>query len=172
MAELDHIVYACRDVADGSRYIEELTGAIAVVGGQHVGRGTHNALLTFDDHTYFEIIGIDPSQPEPNRPRGFGLDELGAPKLVAYAIHTVGDETLLDLGETVRSAGFDPGVSLAMSREKPDGELLEWELTTGGDNRPCARWRTSVRHRLARPPESRELASLDGKSDQACGTEP
>lgn len=133
MAELDHIVYACPDVDAGTRTIAELTGVAAVVGGAHVGRGTHNTLLTFDDRTYFEIIGIDPDQPDPDQPRGFGLDELEEPKLVAYAIHPTGDETLADLAETVRDAGFDPGRSLAMSRKKPDGELLEWELTTGGD---------------------------------------
>jgi hypothetical protein len=48
-------------------------------------------------------------------------------------VHTVGDETLDDLAQVVRKAGFDPGTHLAMSRKKPDGELLEWELTAGGD---------------------------------------
>jgi len=134
MAELDHIVYACRDVAEGTRLIDELTGAPAVVGGAHLGRGTRNALLTFDEKTYFEIIGIDPDQPDPGQPRAFGLDELAEPKLVAYAIHPTGDETLSDLAAIVLDAGFDPGQSVAMSRKKPDGELLEWELTTGGDS--------------------------------------
>ncbi len=133
MAELDHLVFACRDVDEGSRIIEELTGATAVVGGPHVGRGTHNTLLTFDDRTYFEIIGVDPDQPEPKQPRGFGIDELDRPKLVGYAIHPLGDETLDGLAAVMRSAGFDPGTHVAMSRQKPEGELLEWELTTGGD---------------------------------------
>lgn len=133
MAELDHIVYACRDVQAGTQHIAALTGATAVVGGSHVGRGTHNTLLTFDDRTYFEIIGIDPDQPDPGQPRGFGLDLLVDPKVVAYAIHPTADETLADLADVMRNAGFDPGRSLAMSRKKPDGELLEWELTTGGD---------------------------------------
>jgi hypothetical protein len=133
MAELDHIVFACADVADGTRIIQELTGATAIVGGPHVGRGTHNTLLTFDDRPYFEIFGIDPDQAEPERPRGFGLDDLDGPKLVGYAVHTVGDETLDDIAATISGAGFDPGTHLAMSRMKPDGHLLEWELTTGGD---------------------------------------
>ncbi len=133
MAELDHLVFACRDVDEGSRIIFDLTGATAVVGGAHVGRGTHNTLLTFDDRTYFEIIGIDPTQPEPPHPRGFGIDELDKPKLVGYAIHPTGDETLDDLAGAIRDAGLDPGTKLAMSRQKPDGELLEWELSTGGD---------------------------------------
>lgn len=133
MAELDHIVFASPDVEEGTRIIHELTGATAVVGGPHVGRGTHNTLLTFDDRTYFEIIGVDHDQPEPEQPRGFGIDDLDGPKLVGYAVHTVGDETLDDLAQIVRKAGFDPGTHLAMSRKKPDGELLEWELTAGGD---------------------------------------
>jgi len=133
MAELDHIVFACPDVDEGTRIIHDLTGATAVVGGPHVGRGTHNTLLTFDDRTYFEIIGSDPDQPEPERARGFGLDDLDGPKLVAFAVHTIGDETLDDLAQVVRDAGFDPGTHMAMSRMKPDGVLLEWELTAGGD---------------------------------------
>ena len=133
MAELDHIVFACQDLAEGTRIIQDLTGATPVVGGPHIGRGTRNTLLTFDDRTYFEIIGIDPDQPEPERARGFGIDQLEAPKLVAYAIHPVGDETLDGLAAIVRDEGFDPGEWMAMSRQKPDGELLEWELTAGGD---------------------------------------
>lgn len=133
MAELDHLVYGCRDLADGTNLIAELAGATAVVGGPHVGRGTHNTLLTFDDRTYFEIIGIDPDQPEPSQPRGFGLDHLVRPGLVGYAIHPTGDETLDDLAAAIRAVGLDPGTRLSMSRLKPDGELLEWELTAGGD---------------------------------------
>jgi len=133
VAEIDHLVYACKDVAEGSRLVEQLSGAAAVPGGSHVGRGTHNELLGFNDRTYLEIIGIDPDQPEPVRARGFGIDQLVAPKLVAFAIHPVGEETLADLAAIVRASGFDPGEWLAMSREKPDGELLEWELTAGGD---------------------------------------
>ena len=133
MAELDHLVFACQDVAEGTRIIKELTGATAMVGGAHVERGTRNTLLTFDDRTYFEIIGIDSDQPAPDEPRSFGIDDLDGPKLVAYAVHTVGDETLVDIAEAIRGAGFDPGVHRAMSRQKPDGKLLEWELTTGGD---------------------------------------
>lgn len=133
MAEIDHLVYASPDVDAGATTIHELTGVQAVVGGAHVGRGTHNALLTFDDRTYFEIIGIDPNQPTPAHPRGFGLDTLESPGLVAFAIHPTGDETLEEIAEVISAHGFDPGTLVAMSREKPDGDLLEWRLSTGGD---------------------------------------
>lgn len=134
MAELDHLIYACRDVAEGVRIIEELTGATAVAGGPHVGNGTHNSLLTFDDRTYFEIIGIDPNQPEPDRPRSFGLDDLERPALVAYAIHPTGGQSLEDVAAQMSAAGVEPGTIASMSRQKPDGELLAWRLTVGGDS--------------------------------------
>ncbi len=133
MAELDHIVYASPDVDAGVAYIEELTGARALVGGPHVGRGTHNALLTFDERTYFEIIGIDPEQPEPGHPRPFGLDDIDRPVLAGYAIHPSEGESLEEVVETMKAAGFDPGPIVEMSRKKPDGELLTWRLTRGGD---------------------------------------
>ncbi len=133
MAELDHLIFASRDVDEGVRIIEDLTGARAVAGGPHMGLGTHNALLTFDDRTYFEVIGIDPSQPEPDGPRPFGLDDRPSPGLAGYAIHPTGDETLEDLAAAMSAAGFDPGAVADMSRRRPDGELIRWRLTIGGD---------------------------------------
>lgn len=134
MPELDHLIYASPDVAEGVGVIEGLTGARAVAGGPHVGLGTHNALLTFDERTYFEIIGIDPDQPDPAGPRPFGLDARTTPGLAGYAIHPVGDETLEDVAELMRSAGYDPGSITDMRRSKPDGELISWRLTRGGQS--------------------------------------
>lgn len=133
MAELDHLVYACQRVSDGTDLIAELTGATAIAGGVHEGRGTHNSLLTFDERTYFEIIGIDPEQPEPDQPRGFGLDTLDRAGLVAFAVHPSEGETLDDLIQAIRAAGLDPGQRIPRSRRTPDGALIEWELSTGGD---------------------------------------
>ncbi len=133
MPELDHLIFASRDLSDGIALITELTGVTAVPGGQHVGLGTHNALLTFDDRVYFEIIAVDPRQPEPTGPRPFGLNELTEPALMGYAIHPTGDETLEDVVATMNAAGVDHGSLASMSREKPDGSLLSWRLTRGGN---------------------------------------
>lgn len=133
MPELDHLIFASRDVDEGVAIIEELTGARAIAGGPHVGLGTHNALLTFDERTYFEVIGNDPNQPEPSGARPFGLDERDAPGLAGYAIHPLEGESLEDVAAAMSAAGFDPGTIAGMSRMKPDGNLLEWRLTIGGD---------------------------------------
>ena len=133
MAELDHLIFASKDVPAGVAHIEALTGARAIAGGPHIGLGTHNYLLTFDDRTYFEIIGIDPDQPDPPGPRPFGLDDQDQPTLIGYAIHPTGGESLEDVAAAMTAAGFDPGAIASMSREKPDGQVLSWRLTRGGD---------------------------------------
>lgn len=131
MPELDHLVLAASDLAAGVAHIEELTGARAEPGGPHPGIGTHNALLTFDDVTYFEIIAIDPTQPAPATPRPFGLDEGAPPRLAGYAVHPGPGETIDDVVAVLRKAGHDPGPVTAMSRVRPDGVELSWRLTRG-----------------------------------------
>ena len=134
MPELDHLIFASPDLAAGVEHIRRITGAEPVPGGPHPGHGSRNELLTFDDRTYFEIIGVDPEQPDPGHPRPFGLDDLTAPVLAGYAIHPVDGETLDDVVAIMRTAGMDPGSVAEMSRRKPDGEVLSWTLTRGGDS--------------------------------------
>jgi len=133
MPAIDHLVYASPDLDDGVQRIERLTGARAVAGGVHDGLGTHNALLGFDSATYFEIIGIDPDQPEPEWGRPFGLVADAAPQLVAYAAHPVDRESLEDVVATMAGLGFDPGDVVSMSRRTPEGQELNWRLTLPGD---------------------------------------
>jgi len=133
MAELDHLIFASPDVPAGVAHIRDLTGVEAIAGGPHLGHGSHNYLLTFDESTYFEIIGVDPDQPDPEGPRPFGLDDMTAPKLVGYAIHPTGDETLEDVVAAMSAAGIDAGRIAEMSRQKPDGTVISWRLTFGGE---------------------------------------
>jgi hypothetical protein len=98
----------------------------ATPGGKHVGLGTHNALLALAGTAYLEVIGPDPEQPAPARPRPFGIDGLVAGRLVTWARRS------RDLDGDVaraRAAGFDPGAPVAMSRARPDGARLDWRLT-------------------------------------------
>ncbi len=129
MPAIDHLVYAVPDLDDGVAEIAELTGANAVAGGSHPGAGTRNALLSFDDHTYFEIISVDPSQAEPSRPRPFGVDPSKPSRMASFAIHPTGDETIEDIAERMAGLGLQVGPVVAMSRQRPDGVELQWRLT-------------------------------------------
>ncbi len=138
MAAIDHLVFTSRDLDAGVRQIAEATGATAVVGGPHPGIGTRNALLSFDDATYFEIMAIDPDQPEPERERPFGLDLDRPPRLAGYVIRPTGTESIDELAGRMADAGFAPGPVVSMSRTQPDGTEVGWRLTYGGDPTPPA----------------------------------
>lgn len=126
LSKIDHLVYATPDLAAGVKRVEELLGVKAIPGGQHPGAGTRNALIGLGDGTYLEIIGPDPSQPKPDRPRRFGIDELQAPRLVTWAAKGTDLEAIL---KDAKSHGLDLGQVQAGSRRRPDGVLLSWRLT-------------------------------------------
>jgi hypothetical protein len=129
----DHLVYAVSSLAEAVDDVERATGVRPAYGGAHVGLGTHNALLSFGE-CYLELIAPDPEQPEPERPRPFGIDDLGGPRLVTFAVRPAADETLDGLIARARADGYDPGDPIAMSRRAPDGTVLEWRLTFPRDD--------------------------------------
>lgn len=134
MPAIDHLVYAVPDLEEGVAAVAGLTGVEAVRGGSHPGAGTRNALLSFDDSAYFEIISVDPDQPDHQGPRPFGVDSGGRPRMASFAIHPVGDETIDSVAARIRDLGFDPGTVTAMSRRRPDGVELTWRLTRSVDS--------------------------------------
>ena len=124
---IDHVVLAVPDLADGVAWFQRMTGVRPVVGGSHVGLGTANCLVGLGGGAYLEIIGPDPDQPEPARPRPFGLDGLTAATVVGWCVRPA------DLDRAVaaaRAQGYDPGTPTAMSRRASAGALLTWRVTS------------------------------------------
>jgi hypothetical protein len=72
--ELDHLVVACADLAQGAAWLEEQLGVAPQAGGKHALMGTLNALLRLGPRVYLELLAIDPEAPPPARPRWFDLD--------------------------------------------------------------------------------------------------
>lgn len=125
---IDHLVYATVDLDSTVAELAERMGVRASPGGQHVGRGTHNALAHLGGRTYLEIIGPDPSQ---NMPSGtalpFGIESMTEAGLAWYALACSDLTTTVD---AVRAAGLSAGAPFAMQRARPDGVLLRWELAS------------------------------------------
>lgn len=122
-------MYAVPDLDRAIDGFAAATGVEPALGGAHPGMGTHNALVSFGD-SYLELIAPDPRQPDPDRPRPFGIDDLaGRSRLVTFAVHPVAGESLEGMIDAARSAGYDPGDSIPMSRVRPDGAELRWRLT-------------------------------------------
>lgn len=125
MLYFDHLVLGGPNLSELVSLVADATGVVAIPGGPHRGLGTANELIRIDDTTYIELIGPDVNQPDHVGPRPFGVDSLDNPKFVAWAV------PVLALGaacEAVAAAGIDPGVPTPMSRVRPDGVVLEWEL--------------------------------------------
>ena len=123
---IDHLIYGAPDLAGAVADLEERLGVRAQAGGQHIGLGTHNALLTLGPQTYLEIIAPDPGQPEPSVPRPFGLDGISRGGLIGWAI------ACQDIDAAVAEArrhGYDPGEVADGQRVGPTVTVLRWRLT-------------------------------------------
>jgi len=130
MAVIDHLVLAVPDLDAAMADFERTHGVRPAIGGRHQGLGTHNALVSFGD-SYLELIAPDPSQPDPDGPRPFGVDDVDAPRLVTFAVRpdAAKGETIEMLIAACQAARHDPGPVVSMSRRTPDGTALTWRLT-------------------------------------------
>jgi len=126
LERIDHLVYATPDLNAGIDAVEKLTGVRATPGGQHPGRGTRNALIALGPTSYLEIIGPDPEQPAPPRPRPFGIDGRKAPRLARWVVKA---QNLEQLAAEASRKGIQLGEVTAGKRQRPDGVLLTWRYT-------------------------------------------
>ncbi len=126
LQRIDHLVYATPDLTAGVKQIETLLGIHATPGGQHPGEGTRNALVALGPTSYLEIIGPDPEQPGPARPRKFGIDDLKEPRLVTWAAKGT---NLTQIVAEARRHGVPVGDVIPGSRRTPTGVLLSWHIS-------------------------------------------
>ncbi len=120
LRNIDHIVVVVRDLASASDDYER-AGFTVVPGGEHVGGATHNALISFADGTYFELIAFkEPERPQAHKwwPRlalGEGLTD--------YAL---GSDDLAADAARMRERGLYVEGPIDGGRLRPDGQRLEW----------------------------------------------
>ena len=132
MAKLDHLMYAVPDLDSGMREIFALTGVAPVMGGSHPGMGTRNALLSFGQDQYLEIIAPDPQQ-ELAGTTGEILAKNPNSGIRAWAVATDDLLAVRQAAETVHVASRD---IIDMARTTPEKIELAWQLLFLND----ARW--------------------------------
>jgi hypothetical protein len=117
---IDHIVIAVRDLAQASADYR-CAGFTVTPGGEHTGGATHNALISFADGAYFELIAFtDPDRPQEHRwwsllAKGEGL--------VDYAL--LADDLTAEEGR-LRPTGVGVDGTRDGGRVRPDGQRVAW----------------------------------------------
>ena len=124
---IDHLVFATSDLGRAVDDVAARCGVRPTIGGNHVGWGTRNALLSLGPSVYFEVIGPDEDAlPTVGRGRPFGIDEQHPDRLAAWAWRV---DDVDRARARLLEAGHDPGPVMAMDRERPDGSRIGWRLT-------------------------------------------
>ena len=115
-------MYAVPSLEDGIAWAAETFDAAPAYGGEHVGLGTRNALLSLGD-TYLEIIAPDPAQNLDGTMGGrFAAMQNGG--LVTWAAR--GD--LRQIAEQLQARHIDCRGPTRTERKTANGDLLAWEL--------------------------------------------
>jgi hypothetical protein len=117
---IDHLVIVVRDLAQASKDFEQL-GFTVVPGGQHP-VGSHNALISFADGSYLELIAF---YREAIDHRWWDPLAKGE-RLVDYCLQT--DDLRSDTAK-LRQAGVAINDPVPWSRKRPDGYELKWLLS-------------------------------------------
>ena len=132
-AVIDHLVFGCDDLQDGTSFLEQTLGVSFAGGGKHTLMATHNQLLKLQDSIYFEAIAIDHEAVKKHgnigRKRWFSLDEDRTKKRLAQSPRPLTWVVAVDdIYDAASKCGYDAGKITAMTR----GDL-EWMLTIAED---------------------------------------
>ena len=128
-AVIDHLVFGCADLQDGTSFLEQTLGVSFSGGGKHTLMATHNRLLKLQDSIYFEAIAIDHEAVQKHgdigRKRWFSLDEDRTKKRLAQSPRPLTWVVAVDdIHDAASKCGYDVGKITTMTR----GDL-EWMLT-------------------------------------------
>ncbi len=121
-AQIDHFMYAVASLDEGIAWANDTFGVAPAYGGEHVGLGTRNALLSLGD-TYLEIIAPDPAQSLDDT-LGERFAALSAGGLVTWAARG----NLAAVAATLDGMGQATAGPNRTERRTAEGELLVWEL--------------------------------------------
>lgn len=123
---VDHVVFAGPDL-EALKVGFEATGLPASYGGVHSNGVTHNYTIGFKDRSYVELISkLDSRAPSPWWDAH--IDGESGPAAWALYVEDIHTET-----ERLAGRGIPVDGPTHYQRERPDGTLVEWDLTVVGD---------------------------------------
>lgn len=125
--QIDHLVFAARDLDDGVAWMTERLGVDPAARGEHALMGTHNALWSLGT-CYMEVIAIKPGA-RSTHPRWFGLDTPEVQARLSRGVRFLTWQVrVADVHAAVAAADHDLGRPLRVTRDN-----LHWQLTVRAD---------------------------------------
>lgn len=154
MTEFDHLVIAVRDMDAAVSEFRTL-GFHVVAGGHHEKSGTFNSIIPLPCG-YLELLAVDDADlARSSSHRGAVLvdylESVGG-GFVGVAVHA---DDITAVGSALASLPTDPPAQIQMTRRRPDGRLIWWELVIPQEvawRRPWPffiRWPEDLRNRAA-----------------------
>ena len=120
ITQIDHVVIGVHDL-DQAVADYGMLGFTVVPGGTHTGGETHNALIGFQDGSYFEVIAfVNPSRPADHRWWGPIAAGEGT---IDFAVAT--DDAAAE-ARRIASAGLPNDGPVDGGRVRPDGQQVGW----------------------------------------------
>lgn len=124
LSRLDHLVVLAWDLEQAAREYER-RGFTVTPGGEHADGLTRNALVSFDDGSYLELISfVDPEDPRDNVWNWRPLAALGE-GLIDYC--AASDDLDGDV-RRLRESGFEVEGPASGGRKLPGGEEIRWRV--------------------------------------------
>lgn len=133
---LDHIVLVVPDLQKAIQFFEEFLNVSPIIGGKHLGFGTHNALLGLgspEKLTYLELFAIDPEDKTSYEVYPMGISpDIQDMYIGSWCIRC---DTKSDIGEIVQAMQhlgqeYDLGDIRKMQRMAPSNAVLSWQLAS------------------------------------------
>lgn len=143
---IDHVVIAVNDPDAAAAGLTEAVGLAFTAGGRHPGLGTFNR-IAFLGGAYLELMGVDDPEAAAAWPIGAAtvraLERGGG-----FATYGLVDDAIRRAVALLQANGSGIGPVVRGSRERPDGERVEWWTASppllGADRPPFL-----IRHLLA-----------------------
>ena len=117
-------MYATSDLDTGIEEVKDLTGVVAEFGGAHPGGGTRNALMSFGDEQYLEIIAPDPGQETAGT---LGEELLNYHRTGGIRTWAVAVNGFDEVRSVMEEMGYTHH-TIDMTRTRPDGVKLSWQI--------------------------------------------
>jgi catechol 2,3-dioxygenase-like lactoylglutathione lyase family enzyme len=134
---IDHVLIAVADPDASAAELTEKVGLAFTGGGRHLGLGTHNRIAFLGD-AYLELIGVEDAAAA----QGWAIGAAAVRALEhggGFATYALVDEAIRVTVPRLQANASSIGPVEAGSRERPDGDVVEWLTATPpvlGPDRP------------------------------------